>query len=74
MKIILCFLLFFIVACSLTPIVEYRQVSVPVKCNLTIPSQPVYFNNSTAIVQNIEALINYKNALLITLKACEGVE
>lgn len=76
MKILLVFAVLTTFACTpQLPIVEYRNVSIPVKCNISIPPLPTYSNNSTvqSIVDNVILLKQDDVIIREILNTCEGV-
>lgn len=46
---------------------EYRDVSVPVRCNVTIPPRPIYNGNA---VMGVVDVLEYTEKLEALLKAC----
>lgn len=50
------------------PQVIYKYVSVPVKCNITIPDKPRYTGN--VVIDNIN-ILKYSDTLLLNLNKCK---
>jgi hypothetical protein len=58
-------------ACAKPPIVEYKYVNVPVRCDIGRPARPAKDNDTALAVID---LIAYTRKLEITLNACMEVK
>lgn len=76
-KIIFLFVCGLVIGCTAQlPIVEYQNVYIPVKCNITIPNEPNYTNytNNSSVVYNVILLKQDDTIIREILNTCEGLK
>lgn len=63
----LCFLMLALNACANT--IEYKEVYIPVQCDVAEPAFPV---QSDSVAVSVTDILEYTKALLVSFRACKG--